>query len=335
MNSQQKKQLVLYAAGTIGFLSLPVVFAPSRLLGKNVFADPVVKKETMDYVLLCLFFYLNYFVFIPRFFFNQRYVLYGAICICSLIVVTIIPPTLFPLPFWEEKHFTPWEHFAGHLRHNMFSFLAVVLLSMTLRISHRWRQAEKEKLTSQLSYLKGQINPHFLFNTLNSIYYLSLEKSAKAPDAIIRLSNMMRFVISDANDNFVDLAKEISYVTNFIELQKLRLGNTASLSYKISGTTVEKRVAPLILIPFIENAFKHGVNPEELSCILVDIEIGDKELTLNVNNKKVHRHYTHVKSGLGIANAKKRLDYIYPGKHVLTINDEPKDYIVTLKLNLS
>ncbi len=331
----QRRQLLLYVAGTLAFLAMPVLFAPSHLRSHHLFSDPFLKKETFDYTLLVLFFYLNYFFLIPKLYFNQKIGLYVLICFAGLLVFTTVSPALFRLPLWTEHRLSFGEIFFENLRHNFFNFLAVVLFSLFLRISNRWRMAEKEKLVTQLSYLKGQINPHFLFNTLNSIYYLSLEKSSRAPDAIIRLSNMMRFVIAEANDNFVDLAKEISYTTNFIELQKLRLGSTAALSYTITGTTVEKKIAPLILIPFVENAFKHGVNPEELSSINVNIDIEKNQLTLTVENKKVHRHPTHLKSGLGIANAKKRLELIYPNKYDLRISDQQNDYIVTLKLNLS
>jgi hypothetical protein len=335
MKYQRGRQLFLYIAGTIAFLALPIVFAPADLRFSHLLQHPIVRKELFDYTLLALFFYGNYFFLIPKFYFTQKTGIYITVCVASLLVITVVPPLVFKIPFLERLNLSPLGFLLEHLRHIFFSFAAIVFFSLILRISNRWRQAEKEKLTSQLSNLKGQINPHFLFNTLNSIYYLSLEKSPKAPDAIIRLSNMMRFVISEANDPYVDLAKEISYVTNFIELQKLRLGNTVSLSYKITGTTVEKKIAPLVLIPFIENAFKHGINPEEFSCIAVVIEIEDNELTLSVDNKKVHKHYTHLKSGLGIANTKKRLELLYPNKHKLSIANEQRDYIVSLKLNLA
>ena len=332
--NQLKRQNTIYITGTIAFLVLPVILSAFHAREKGLLNSPYFKKEMLDSVLLVGFFYLNYLVLIPKLYFNRNFILYSIFCLLSLLVLVLIPYSIFPIPIFRDRVSTPSILFIEHFRHAFFPFIAVLLFSLTLKISHRWRMTEEEKLSTQLSYLKGQINPHFLFNTLNSIYYLSLEKSEKTPDAIIRLSNMMRFVISEANDDYVSLTKEISYVTNFIELQKLRLGNTANLFYKITGTTVEKKIAPLILIPFIENAFKHGVNPEENSSISIYIEINDRDLQLKVENKKVRKNKFQVKSGLGVPNARKRLDLLYPRKHELTITDSPTDYVVHLIIDL-
>jgi LytS/YehU family sensor histidine kinase len=332
--NQLKRQNTIYITGTLAFLVLPIVLSSFHAKEKSLLNSPFFYKEMLDSILLVGFFYLNYLVLIPKLYFTRNFVVYAALCLASLLVLAFIPPTIFPIPIFKEQEHSATFFFFEHLRHAFFPFVAVLLFSMTLKISHRWRITEEEKLNTQLSYLKGQINPHFLFNTLNSIYYLSIEKSEKTPDAIIRLSNMMRFVISEANDDYVSLTKEISYVTNFIELQKLRLGNTATLYYKIAGTTVEKKIAPLILIPFIENAFKHGVNPEENSSITINIEINDRDLHLRVENKKVKKNKFQVKSGLGVPNARKRLDLLYPRKHELTITDSPTDYVVNLIIDL-
>lgn len=332
--NQLKRQNTIFVTGTIAFLVLPVILSTFHAKEKGLLTNPFFKKEMLDSILLVGLFYLNYIVLIPQLYFKRKYFYYALVCLLCLLIMVVFPPIVFPIPALKEHERTPTLFLIEHTRHTFFPFIAVLLFSMTLKISYRWRLTEEEKLNTQLSYLKGQINPHFLFNTLNSIYYLSIEKSEKTPDAIIRLSNMMRFVISEANDDYVSLTKEISYVTNFIELQKLRLGNTATLFYKITGTTVEKKIAPLILIPFIENAFKHGVNPEENSSISINIEINDRDLQLRVENKKVKKNKYQVKSGLGVPNARKRLDLLYPHKHELTITDSPTDYVVHLLIDL-
>jgi hypothetical protein len=328
------RQVILFIAGTLAFLALPFLFRPPDTSLNEVLSNRNFARDFINYILLALSFYLNYFLLIPKLYFQQRnlrFLLVNTFCffIVMLLPVLIIPQESAP------RHATHPGHFMMHFRHTFFGFIAVSLTSLTLRISNLWKQTEKIQLNTQLSFLKAQINPHFLFNTLNSIYSLSIEKSEKTPDAIIRLSHMMRFVISEANDDFVPLNKEISYVTNYIELQKLRLGNTVDLAYKITGTTVEKKIAPLILIPFVENAFKHGVNPEENSKINVNIEIHDTELLLMVENYKVKHRTMIEKSGLGVDNARKRLDLLYQGKYTLVINDTPKDFSVSLKLNLT
>ena len=129
-----------------------------------------------------------------------------------------------------------------------------------LKINSRLKLAEKEKVNAELSYLKAQINPHFLFNTLNSIYSLAIEKSDYTATAVVKLSSMMRYVITDASHKFVPLEKEINYISNYIELQKLRIDSSIKLMYTVTGDISDKKIAPLVLISFIENAFKYGVN---------------------------------------------------------------------------
>lgn len=337
--AQKPNKILLFIIGSAAFLWLTLFLTPFHFHDVESFNNPFFIKDTIESVLLIGFFFLNYLILIPKLYFTGKTTKYVFLCLSIFLVIMFVPVFSFELlspekiDFYPEKkeHFNP---FFPHIRFVFFSFLSVLLFSLVLKINHRWRKTEEEKLSTQLSYLKGQINPHFLFNTLNSIYYLASEKSEKTPDAIIRLSNMMRFVITEANQDIVSLTKEISYVTNFIELQKLRLGHTAVLNYTISGSTIDKKIAPLILIPFIENTFKHGVNPEEISVISIDIDIVEHELVLEVENKKVKKQTKEVKSGLGIQNAKNRLALLYPQKHQLMVEDLANDFKVTLKLQL-
>jgi len=218
----------------------------------------------------------------------------------------------------------------------LFQFFMVLILSAMIRINNRLRQSEKEKVNAELSYLKAQINPHFLFNTLNSIYSSAIEENAdNTATAVVKLSGMMRYVISETHHNFVSLEKEINYITDYIELQKIRLGNTANLQYKVTGSTAGKKIAPLILISFIENAFKHGVNPEEKSGITIDIEIKDGYLQMMVSNAKVKTvNGNSFKSNIGLENTRGRLQLLYPSKHDLEIKEDEKEFIVLLKINL-
>lgn len=337
--AQKPNKILLFIIGSATFLWLTLFLTPFHFHDATSLNNPYFIKDTVESILLIGFFFLNYLILIPKFYFNNKILKYSLLCFAIFLFILFIPTISFQWlsPKHHEHFHENHEHFNPffpHLRFVFFSFLSVLLFSLVLKINSRWRKTEEEKLSTQLSYLKGQINPHFLFNTLNSIYYLASEKSEKTPDAIIRLSNMMRFVITEANQDMVSLTKEISYVTNFIELQKLRLGHTAVLNYKISGSTIDKKIAPLILIPFVENTFKHGVNPEEISVISIEIEINDQELVLKVENKKVKKQTKEVKSGLGIQNAKNRLALLYPQKHQLSVEDLANDFKVTLKLQL-
>ena len=185
--------------------------------------------------------------------------------------------------------------------------------------------------------LKEQINPHFLFNTLNTIYGQAIEdNSQRAASSILKLSAMLRHVVHDAQYKWVLVANELVYIENYIQLQRQRLGEGVELAYLTKGSYSESlKIAPLILIPFIENAFKHGINPDRKSLIKIDIVINGNKLSLMVKNKKVDvRLQEHEKSGAGIKITKERLGMLYPKKHNLTIEDRPDHYTVNLKLQL-
>ena len=196
-------------------------------------------------------------------------------------------------------------------------------------------QVKEEKLNAELSSLKAQINPHFLFNTLNSIYVLSVKKDDKASEAIIHLSGLMRYVIKDANDYKIPLHKELDYIRNYIELQKARLGNTTAVLFECSGDAGSKEIAPLILITYIENAFKYGINPDVDGCIAeITLQVTDNGIRLYVFNKKVNGINKADSAGIGMSNTKERLKHLYPEKHALQISENEETYSVTLSLEL-
>ena len=216
--------------------------------------------------------------------------------------------------------------------HTALVYLLGVISSLLFAISGRLQNVEKEKMKSELAFLKAQINPHLLFNTLNSIYALALKKDDKTPDAVIQLSELMRYIITNANDEVIDLSKEINYINNYVMLQKTRLGNTVNVNYKVSGTPFGKVITPLILISFIENAFKHGANPDQTSEICINIDILEKELTMLVSNKKTHS--VQSETGIGLHNTIERLALLYPNQHQLKIEDMPDKYIVNLVIKV-
>jgi LytS/YehU family sensor histidine kinase len=164
---------------------------------------------------------------------------------------------------------------------------------------------------------------------------LSLKKDDKASAAIINLSGLMRYVIKDANDYKIPLHKEIEYIRNYIELQRARLGDTTRIRFEFSGETGNKEISPLLLITYIENAFKYGVNPNEEDCLVeVKIQITDTSLTMVTFNKKMPIAESVDSTGIGIANTAGRLNLLYPGKHKIEIKETDKTYSVTLSLSL-
>jgi sensor histidine kinase YesM len=211
----------------------------------------------------------------------------------------------------------------------------VLVIAILLCVSKRLKQAQQDKLDAELSYLKAQINPHFLFNTLNSIYSLAITRSELTAAAVLKLSEMMRYVTTEAHSELVLLEKEINYVSNYIELQRIRLGKTVRIDYQTTGTSGQKRIAPLVLIPFVENAFKYGVNPEEESVVTIRITITAQKLTMFVGNKIVKIDVLdEYKSGHGMDNVSQRLQIGYPGKHKLNVSREGDEYHVNLELDL-
>jgi sensor histidine kinase YesM len=227
----------------------------------------------------------------------------------------------------------------GSFFHNsgkfIFEYLIVVVFSLLIKINNQWKQSENEKLDIELSYLRSQINPHFLFNTLNSIYSLAIVRSDNVAPSIVKLSNMMRYVLNESSKDFVSLEKEIEYIQNYIELQQIRFGSFIHVECNITGEKKKKMIAPLIMISFIENAYKHGVNAEGNSSIKIDIDISENELHLSVKNNKVFvQRMEEFKSVLGVKNTKNRLQYNSSLKHKLVIEDTEKEYSVSLTLDI-
>lgn len=218
---------------------------------------------------------------------------------------------------------------------NIFPFLVMIAFSFVLSLNGRWRETEAARARAELAYLKAQINPHFLFNTLNSIYSLAIIQHEKTADAVVKLSNMMRYILNESETEYTDLRKEISYIGNYIDLQKMRFGEAFKLTYETKGDFSGKKIEPLILISFIENAFKYGINAEEESDIRIRVEITEPLLHLYVYNRKVKiNDLPENTGGVGLKNTRERLNILYPDAHSLEIQDEPGYYEVKLTIEL-
>src|SRR5450432_1764634 len=227
------------------------------------------------------------------------------------------PMTSFPHPPGRFGIFESGPQF--------FLFLIVFLFSMGLAVHDRWRMEEKERIRVELHYLKSQLNPHFLFNAMNGIYSLTLEKSDQAPKAVLMLSSMMRYVFSRDKEMLVSLREELEYIENYISLQRLRFGDQLKVEYHISGDSTGNSIAPMILVPLVENAFKHGVNMEADSFIRIRIDITTTGLEMEVFNHKVPMADDNdASSGLGIRNTRNRLELQYPGVYSLKILNDHK-----------
>ncbi len=331
--------IIFHIIGCLLFLSFPVLLAPHPTFSMEVFANTYVQRDMISYALGLCFFYTSFYFLIPVFYFKKRYILYVLFHVLFIFLIAFLPRLLVPvdteLALNLSRESQP-KTYLFEMKHHLILFFGVLFASLTLRINDKLKKSHREKLITELSYLKAQINPHFLFNTLNSIYALAIDKSEHTAKAIVTLSGMMRYAISDTSAKFVSLEKEMNYINDYIELQKLRLGDTAIVNYSFDGDISEKQIAPLVLIPFIENAFKHGVNPEETSQIDIQLSVSDINLYLHVFNLKVpHNLQTQLKTGFGLENGRSQLKLLYPNKHSIKIENKNLSFTVSIKINLS
>ncbi len=338
--TKQTRNTILHLLGSIAFLSIPVFSSPDFNSSENLFLVTGFLQNFTRYVLLLVFFYANYCFLLPKFYFSNRKTLFFfGIMICFLIVF-ILPQFIFPNNFRPKIHLEnrphlPPNRFFNIFEGGFFQFIFVFVITFLIKLNQRFDAIKEEKQMAEISYLKAQINPHFLFNTLNSLYALTIEKSNEAPKAVLKLSSIMRYVVTESDQDFVPLEKEINYIKDYIDLQKLRISDDTNLKISIEGDPIGKMIAPLIVIPFIENAFKYGINPDENSFIDIKITIDSDNFILKVKNSIVNKNLSEdKKTETGIENTIKRLNYIYPEKHLLNIKEEDGIFSVNLTIIL-
>jgi LytS/YehU family sensor histidine kinase len=283
------------------------------------------------------------FFFLPHLFFKKKYAAFILCITGSFLVCAFVPITLIPAHFqhWRLTHGAlvpnpPDNKMVFLLTRYLFQFLVVALFSYSIQLNTHLKQAEQARTEAEIGYLKAQINPHFLFNTLNSIYSLAIQGSEATADAVVQLSSMMRYILTEASRDFVPMSKEVEYISNYIALQKTRLSDNVYFDFSVEGQPEQKLIAPLLLIPFIENAFKYGVNPDEDCAIDIHLLITGQELILDVHNKKVKLRAEHGESSkVGIENTRKRLNNLYAGKHLLQISEDASSFHVQLKITFN
>ena len=197
---------------------------------------------------------------------------------------------------------------------------------------------EKEKLQKEmeLNYLKEQVNPHFLFNSLNSIYSLARQQSPETPDLVMQLSELMRYQLESTKKDTVVLKEELEFIENYLLLEEKRLSKRCTIELLIEGDLSGLRMAPMLLIPFVENAVKHGAqSTNEQSTIDISVAIKETTLLFCVHNSKPKNVSSLNRTGMGLENVKRRLKLLYPNSHVLEIDDTEKDYHVNLSIDLT
>lgn len=292
--------------------------------------------------------YTTLYLLIPRFLLQKHYLNFGiglgmVMLVAGLLQRAIIVWYLYPRFFPEiDRGF--WAFYK--IAHQIVMINSVMVFAITVKVVKYWyiqqqknQELEKEKMFSELRYLKSQVHPHFFFNTLNNLYGLTLSKSDTAPEVVLRLSDLMSYMLYDTNTPWVPLEKEINYIRNYIALEKLRFGKRFHVSFQVHGDTSSVLIAPLLLLPFIENSFKHSINKEiEGAWVAIDLTVNNQNLEFKVENSVNHEQLNGTErenaGGLGLQNVKRRLALLYHERHELKIFEEESEYLVVLKLDL-
>ncbi len=296
-------------------------------------------------IIIAILSYLNYFFWLPRFLASKnlgRYLFVFFIIFSVGVTLHIELKRYIYLDFREAKRFIYSEKFV--IQHALSTLFIIFFVGM-LKFAEDWfdleskkKAIENEKLTAEIRFLKAQINPHFLFNTLNNLYYLAMVQSPNTTEVIEKLSAMMRYMLYDSNHPQVPLKKEIDYMKNYISLEKLRLDKSIPIKFDIQGDTESIQIVPLIFITFLENAFKHGVsNHSDNAFVNISIKIDQKLCTYIVENSKLSKNLEaqNEKSGIGLQNVSRRLDLSYPNKYQLNVVQNEDTYQISLQLNLT
>jgi len=300
--------------------------------------------STVWALLFIVYTYPILYFFIPRFLLTGKYLQFALIMLVWGVAGwfwNYICRAFIYFPLAEQLHFkagakNPWAP-VSYLTMNVMAGFAsmIVLFKYWIKKQNDWMQAEKEKVTAELQLLKAQVHPHFLFNTLNNIYSFSLDASPKTPQMILKLSSLLSYMLYECKANEVLLEKEIEIMKNYIDLEKERYANRLEVSINVEGDIKGKYIAPLLILPFLENAFKHGTSEQlEKPWLNMDISVKQKMLRCKIANSK-NEELLKTTGGIGIENVQKRLEYLYPGKHELKLGDEGHFFVVSLQLELN
>lgn len=322
-------------------------------------ANYTLDKSIVKYLILILpqisaFYFIAYYLN-PKFLNTKKYLTFSILFFLStyvfsflarFLVVHVVEDLFREPPFVKESIY----EIATDIRRLYEDFFYIVYLPVFLFLSLKlWKDRtevkrkniilEKEKVTAELNFLKTQIHPHFLFNTLNNLYVLTLQKSEKAPETVLKLSEMLDYILYKGGKSTVTITQEIELLQNYIDLEKLRYGDRLSLVFEKEIDNPHTSIAPLLLISLLENAFKHGASgstgkPE----IKINIKVIEKKLFFSICNSKpikTHKEGTNFEHGIGLSNTKNQLQLLYPHKHSMVITEKKNSFLVELLLNLN
>jgi sensor histidine kinase YesM len=291
-----------------------------------------------------VFTYYTIYFLLPRFLLPGDYLKFAVWFLVSSFIAGIFQryiafnfdyPIYFPLALRDPFLYLP------KIAKMVAAIYPVTLTAVAIKLLKYWYTNQKaqqilteEKLQAELKFLKTQIHPHFLFNTLNNLYALTLKKSDKAPETVLKLSELINYMLYECRSDVVPLAKEMKFIRNYVDIEKMRYGDKLDVDIRVSGDIADREIAPLILLPFVENCFKHGASEDLLqSWVKVTVDSHPDHLVVKVENSKSENGGGPVREeGIGIQNVKRRLDLLYPGRHELKILNGDETFLVILSI---
>ncbi len=289
---------------------------------------------------LALSVYINLLWLIPVFFNKRKFLLFTFLELANIILFILLN---YYVTYFFEGGKQP-TNFLTEFIAELILVLLFLIVSTLLKfmrdsialqdVELRMKEVEKQKIEAELMALKAQVNPHFFFNTLNSLYALSLDKSDKAPELILKLSDLMRYVIYESKEDLVPLAKQLEFLQSYVYLERLRSNESLDVQFDVTGECVDVKIASLLYLAFIENAFKHGAKDKSdnpFIHIYFNLEHDDRVI-FTIENRADPFRRKRPDGGFGLSNVKKRLELLYPGKHLLNISESVTSYRVELTI---
>ena len=288
--------------------------------------------------------YTNNYFLIPVYLYRRRYFYYGVTLIIALAVAAFTEQLL--KLFYVHHGSSLMSYTSGLGFRSVFSeavnLFYLAAFTASIKLSKDWiqnqqlmKEKEKQYLETELNFLKTQIHPHFFFNTLNNLYSLTLKKSDQAPEVVLKLSSLMSYMLYESNASKVSLSKEIGYLQNYLDLEKLRFGQRLSVLFEMEGPIEEVSIPPMILILFVENSFKHGVKNNIHNIVIeISLKVEGAFLLFSIKNP-IGENVSKENTGIGLKNARRRLELLYGISHQLDISEKDNEFIVYLKMPVS
>lgn len=298
------------------------------------FSEYFIYRLLINNAILAILFYLNAYYFFPVIFKRKGFIFYLLSLIASIIIA------YFLAKYVDQDLFPVKRKWNRSPIFNILSYLFIFVVSTSYRIIVDYikdqkvlKEKETENLKTELSFLRSQVSPHFMFNVLNNLVSLARKKSDKMEPALIQLSNLLRYMLYEGNQGKINLAQELKYLNGYIDLQKLRFGDDVEIIFDYQGEINEFELEPMLLIPFVENAFKHGMGSQNKPIIKITMLVENKTLTFEVENEIVQNGESKDdSSGIGLANAKRRLELLYNQNYSLNISEDNNLFKVHLKI---